>query len=96
MTLIRLILSNNNLGEDSLLPFLSALDNNLTLVEVSLAGNLLEDRFAFALSDTLCKNEILQIVDVAKNNIGPEGGLAILKALSEGNDTVESLGAFET
>ena len=34
------------------------------------------------------------MVDVSKNNIGVAGGSSILKALSEGNDTVESLGVF--
>lgn len=46
------------------------LANNLSLVEVNLSANLLEDRFAIALSECLRKNEILQIVDISKNNIG--------------------------
>jgi len=40
------------------------------------------------------KNDILQILDISKNNIGVDGGKKILIALGEHNDTLESLGEF--
>lgn len=88
ISLVRLILSNNHLGEEAIGPFMTMLASNLALVEVNLSGNLLEDLFGFALAACLRKNEILQIIDISKNNMGPEGGSELLKALGEGNDTV--------
>lgn len=61
-----------------------------------MSGNLLEDAFAEALSSCLHKNEILHLLDISKNNIGQAGGKYILEALSSKNDTLESLGAYET
>ena len=56
LTLCRLVLSNNNLGEESTLPLVKALENNLTTLELDLSANLLEDTFASALAETLKKN----------------------------------------
>lgn len=50
------------------------LESNITLLELNLSANLLEDQFATALAHCLTKNEILEIVDIGRNNIGPEGG----------------------
>jgi hypothetical protein len=49
---------------------------------------LLEDQFATALAQCLTKNEILEVVEIGRNNIGPEGGREILKSLGEANDTI--------
>lgn len=56
LSLIRLILSNNNLGEEAACSLLTVIESNLTLVEVNLAANLLEDKFALGLAFTLKKN----------------------------------------
>ena len=34
--------------------------------------------------------------DISKNNIGQNGGKSIFETLSNKNDTIESLGAYET
>jgi hypothetical protein len=56
---------------------------------------LLEDAFAESFALCLERNEILQVVDVSKNNIGQAGAKYIFEALSNKNDTLESLGAYE-
>jgi Ran GTPase-activating protein (RanGAP) involved in mRNA processing and transport len=93
--LVKLCLSNNYLGDEQAGHLMQILQENITIVDLNLAGNVLEDQFAQALSACLAKNEILQVVDISKNNIGPEGGREIYKVLGEHNDTLESLGSFE-
>ncbi len=56
LSLVRLILSNNHLGEESIDPFMNMLASNLSLVEVNLSSNLLEDRFGLSLAVCLRKN----------------------------------------
>lgn len=43
LSLVRLVLSNNHLGEEATIPLMAVLEHNLTLVELNLAANLLED-----------------------------------------------------
>lgn len=38
------------------------LQENISIVDLNLAGNVLEDQFAEALAKCLAKNEILQVV----------------------------------
>lgn len=53
----------------------------MALVDVDVSNNLLEDGFAYALASCLWKNEILEVVAIGRNNIGPEGGLKLLDSL---------------
>jgi hypothetical protein len=55
-TLIRLILSNNHLGDDSVCALMRLLESNISIVEVDVSGNLLEDQFAVGLAQCLNKN----------------------------------------
>jgi Ran GTPase-activating protein (RanGAP) involved in mRNA processing and transport len=56
LSLVKLVLSHNNLGEEAVNEFLVMLASNLALVDVNLSGNLLEDDFAVSLSICLRKN----------------------------------------
>ena len=49
---------------------------------------MLEDAFAEALSFCLQKNEIIQVFDISKNNIGQPGAKFIFETLSNKNDTL--------
>jgi len=68
---------------------------NLTLAELNLHGNFLDDWFAKDLSILLMENEILYKVDISKNPIGPEGGQDILNVLLSHNETLGSLGDLD-
>ncbi len=69
-----------------------SLKNNITLTDLNLSKNCLNDDFAEALADTLRVNEIIWKVDISNNPIGEAGAKAILKAIKESNDSLESLG----
>ena len=75
--------------------FQSFTERNASLLTVNLSGNLLEDAFAQSLALCLEKNEILQLFDISKNNIGQAGAKFIFEVLSNKNDTLESLGPYE-
>lgn len=68
--LVRLCLSNNHLGDEQASQLMQILQENITIVDLNLAGNVLEDQFAQSLAGCLAKNEVLQVVDISKNNIG--------------------------
>lgn len=57
------------------------LEDNVSIVDLNLAGNVLEDQFAEGLARCLAKNEVLQVVDISRNNIGLDGGKEIYKVL---------------
>lgn len=42
-TLIRLIFSNNHLGNESASALMKLLESNISMIEINLSGNLLED-----------------------------------------------------
>jgi len=91
-TLVKLDLSNNGLPPIMGVYIVKNLRNNITLTDLNLSKNILNDDFAEALADTLCVNEILWKVDISHNPIGELGGKALLKAIRESNDSIESLG----
>jgi len=91
-TLVKLDLSNNGLAPIMGVYIVKNLRNNITLTDLNLSKNVLNDDFAEALAETLCVNEILWKVDISHNPIGEAGGRALLKAIRESNDSIESLG----
>jgi Ran GTPase-activating protein (RanGAP) involved in mRNA processing and transport len=60
--LAKLCLSNNHLGDEQACHLMQILQENISMVDLNLSGNLLEDQFADALAKCLAKNEILQVV----------------------------------
>jgi len=91
-TLVKLDLSNNGLSPITGVYIVKNLKNNITLTDLNLSKNGLNDDFAEALAETLTHNEILWRVDISHNPIGEVGGHALLKAIRESNDSLESLG----
>lgn len=98
-TLIKLNLSNNGLNNamgimltDVLKVTTFHMQNNITLVMLSLSRNCLGDMFAEALARSLQVNEIIMTVDISGNLIETDGAQALIKCLTESNDTLESLG----
>jgi len=91
-TLVKLDLSNNGLSPITGVYIVKNLKNNITLTDLNLSKNGLNDDFAEALAETLTHNEILWRVDISHNPIGELGGQALLKAIRESNDSLESLG----
>lgn len=94
-TLIKLDLSNNGLAPISGIYLTKSLADNITLHELNLAKNNLNDDFAGTLAETLRRNDVLWKVDISFNPIGFHGAEALISALKEENDTLESLGNVE-
>lgn len=90
--LVKLDLSNNGLKPGPIRFLLDSLQVNMSLSEVNLHGNFLDNEFAVDLSYVLEKNQVLYKVDISQNPIGPEGAKYILNALLQYNDTLGSLG----
>lgn len=91
-TLVKLDLSCNGLSPIMGVYIVRSLKNNVTLTDLNLSKNCLNDDFAEALADMLRVNEIIWKVDLSYNPIGEQGAKAILKAIKESNDSLESLG----
>lgn len=91
-TLVQLNLSSNGLASICGIYIVKSLRENISLSILDLSKNSLGDDFAHALADTISRNDILWKVDISYNPIGVAGANAILKALEESNDTLESLG----
>jgi Ran GTPase-activating protein (RanGAP) involved in mRNA processing and transport len=54
--LVKLCLSNNHLGDEQACQLMQILQDNISIVDLNLAGNVLEDQFAEALAKCLAKN----------------------------------------
>lgn len=91
-TLVKLDLSKNGLSPISGVYIMKTIRENIILNDINLSTNLLDDEFAFEFAKTLKINDILWRVDISDNPIGKEGGKALLKAVEEDNDSLESLG----
>ena len=72
-TLIKLDLSCNGLAPITGVYVLRSLRNNVTLTDLNLSKNCLNDDFAEVLAQTLKVNEILWRVDISYNPIGEKG-----------------------
>lgn len=91
-TLVKLDLSKNALSPICGVYLMKALRENIILNDINFSGNFLNDEFAFEFARTLKFNDLLWRVDISENPIGKEGGKALLKAIEEDNDSLESLG----
>lgn len=72
-SLIKLDLSHNGLKHFTVKFILDALLDNVSLSQLNLSGNYLDDNFAIGLAHILNSNHVLYKVDISKNPIGPSG-----------------------
>lgn len=94
-TLCKLDLSSNGLPPLSGIYVVRSLVENTHLSDLNLSKNNLNDDFAEELANCLRANEVVWRVDISYNLITERGGKSILKALREGNESLESLGDME-
>ena len=94
-SIVKLILSNNGLDNQCAKYVLDSLEHNISIAHLDLSVNMLNDWFATRLSRILTLNPVLFTVDLSQNPIGAKGGEDLLRALSEDNDTLASLGNID-
>lgn len=77
-----LVLSYNELGDDSAIAIADMLRKNTTLEKIFFYGNAIGDAGAIAIAEALRENTTLRELTFHYNNIGDEGAIALTHAFS--------------
>lgn len=88
LTLLKIDLSSNAMSSVSGAIICDALKENISIIDVNLARNVLCDYFAECLANTLRLNDILWKFDISDNKITHIGAKMIIDAIEEENDTI--------